>query len=942
MKKKKIKLKYPSLDNFAKHHDLIKKGKLFIPTATPQPVETELSVSISLQGIDRVFSAEGRVLKVFTRDEGIDAQGDPAKAGAELKATGMLLVLTSGLDKMLADLEIALKAGESPVPEPAPEKKPEGKTEQETVAVAEEPAKQTEEENVSVAPAGSPLPGGDNKESPAVKSRPRLTVEWLRKAVSKEIADIEEEAEEVEPLQPQQKNKLSLEEQKVARPACEFVMDLTKAMSRSGYYDPDHPGSIDAKQGLHESLVKSLGDVEEIMIFKEETREGVEMHISGILEEPVNIRTVVGDGVAELFLPKLSEYFNRKDLVSLTIKKSIPVADFNRFVDIMNDPLTEQKKGSEVSEFLTNALIENGITDISTVYKDDLVDLDSKLPWETEMAVQRLVKDLKVLPKIKGESEAELRAVTEKLIKDIIRPLRHNPQLLKDMALNCESITTNIDGLVVGEICGTVANSLPKQMLLPTSKLIFDDLKKIIQEVRAQQSGPAMDPEAVANLNRRQASAESVLKQTTKRVLAEKSPGANKFIEEMYFSNIVTYDELPYEVQYNVDTATMVDDIRANTAAYLEGILTAKTAEDAELFLKCVQRAVPLLFESKDWSLLHQILKAGDEAAAGGRTDGKKGTVEKQAADKPAVEKETTVEDGPPANQFVPLFYDYIDQLTIAYMEVDGEQRREVDLIVRHMGPMGIEILNRVMAESKNFGAQQCASDSLLKLGDLAGSWVYKALNDPNQPAHAQKSALKIMGFIGKGDNDLHKVRRFLVNQDPELRCEALISMLRLKAGDAEALIIRANNDKDKKVRKVALSSLKFFSPLSISSLGKLLKIVKAKQPEEREEIVEHARKVAMLLRAIIVLARPDDYGLIEEALIEVVGQLNAQKGFLSFLRRSADKEQTILLNAAIEVFERISSEKSVAALEDLAASDIPLAEKARTAVERIRRQNAG
>ena len=60
--------------------------------------------------------------------------------------------------------------------------------------------------------------------------------------------------------------------------------------------------------------------------------------ISGILEEPVNVRTLVGAGMADLFVPKLREYFKRKGLVSFAVKNSITLEHFEKFVDIMSDP----------------------------------------------------------------------------------------------------------------------------------------------------------------------------------------------------------------------------------------------------------------------------------------------------------------------------------------------------------------------------------------------------------------------------------------------------------------------------------------------------------------------------------------------------------------------------------------------------------------------------
>ena len=100
-------------------------------------------------------------------------------------------------------------------------------------------------------------------------------------------------------------------------------MDLTKAMLRSGYYSAEHPGSRKAKKGLHAQFIKCLGESQEIMITDLETPQKKDILITGILDEPVSVRTLVGAGMAELFVPKLTEFFNRKGLISFAIKKQI-------------------------------------------------------------------------------------------------------------------------------------------------------------------------------------------------------------------------------------------------------------------------------------------------------------------------------------------------------------------------------------------------------------------------------------------------------------------------------------------------------------------------------------------------------------------------------------------------------------------------------------------
>ncbi|MEZ4576878.1 MAG: hypothetical protein R2861_02715 [Desulfobacterales bacterium] len=69
-----------------------------------------------------------------------------------------------------------------------------------------------------------------------------------------------------------EKKDLTPEERAKAEPVGQFFMNLTKAMLRSGYYAPGHPGADSAKAGLYEEFMSVLRDQREIMIANHSTR----------------------------------------------------------------------------------------------------------------------------------------------------------------------------------------------------------------------------------------------------------------------------------------------------------------------------------------------------------------------------------------------------------------------------------------------------------------------------------------------------------------------------------------------------------------------------------------------------------------------------------------------------------------------------------------------
>jgi hypothetical protein len=405
--KKAIKLSYRSAERFSKDYALLKKGKIFLPSKTLLPLKTTLIIDFTVPQIDNIFTVTGVVVK--TLDEQIASQMN--------KPTGMLLALVGETESILNELNSTLSmhkdyrdllglAEPAELTPPAPaEETPEEHPSPEKAAAPIEPAAGSVASETASDQTDSEFKDLDDI-TPQDEADADLPLEWLRDAVEQEEVKRADEAEpEITVAPTAEKKELSLEERKKVKPSGDFLMDLTKAMLRSGYYSTEHPGAKGAKQGLYEKFQECLAESRQVEITKQEDREKTDILISGILDEPVNVRTLVGAGKAELFVPKLREFFKRKGLVTFAIKNDISPEHFESFVDIMSDPKADGSQNAKVGEVLSNALVEHGITEISTVFMDDLIMLELNLPWRVEMAIQRLAKDLKMLPLFKSDSD---------------------------------------------------------------------------------------------------------------------------------------------------------------------------------------------------------------------------------------------------------------------------------------------------------------------------------------------------------------------------------------------------------------------------------------------------------------------------------------------------------------------------------------------------------
>jgi HEAT repeat protein len=893
-----IKLNYLSAERFFKDYELLCKGKIFLPTKTPLPLNARISLNISVPEIEEVLTVEGGVIK--TVDEQIAAQLK--------KPTGMLVGLIGGPEVALKELNAALSSntyyrmllnlpastGEDKTPPPVPD-------------AGEDDTEEPIAEKTTSEVAPDPEPASE----PAADSA--LTMDWIREAIAQEESAREKESvAQIVAAPVAEKKQLSQADREKVKPSGEFLMDLTKAMLRSGYYAPDHPGSEGAKQGLYEAFRSCLQNSSEIMITDQETRERSDILITGILDEPVNVRTLVGTGMAELFVPKLREYFKRKGLVSFAVKKDITPEHFDRFVDIMSDPKADTGEKDKIGKLLSNALVENGITEISTVFMDDLIRLELSLPFRVEMAIQRLAKDLKVMPLFRGKDQEDIRTMKLQIIQDILRPLKH-PEFLKDLIINCYVITQHVKSLKTEDIEKVIIEGFPLNSLLPTSRYIFEELDRLREMKINNPDNPTLE--------NRFAGVKRILKWVSRRLVLEDVRGAQSFLENLYLNRVLSFEELPSDVQYLVNTDRMAKDVQNNIRSYVNRMLNVKTSDDAALMVKLMRRILPALIENADWQTILYLTKSAAKVA-------KTSNIFKNSPDLPA-------------NPLPFVFKDRTDEMVTAYEKADESQRALIDNITDFLGPQGIQILSKILSDSEDRGARKNAMDALTQKGDRVRDWIFKVLDDPKQKWFLIRNALMLLGHVGKNEKDIEHARKLLQHEQPRVRDEALNVVISLKAADAEDVVLTALDDADDKVRWRAMNGLADLSPVSEGSIKKLLGLITVEAPEDKEEAVGHYRKTAQLIRALGGISNIPNRSEAEDIILEMARRSSEQKkGLLKRIKKSSDSDQSAILSAAITTLGNIGGPKSETFLDELAGSKSPQAEPAQKAASNIRLRN--
>ena len=456
-------------------------------------------------------------------------------------------------------------------------------------------------------------------------------------------------------------------------------------------------------------------------------------------------------------------------------------------------------------------------------------------------------------------------------------------------------------------------DGVPLSSLLPTARLIFEELNRL-REMKAD------DPDDVI-LEDRFGGAKRNLQQIARRLVRDDVAGAQRFLEDLYLNQVLSFEEIPSDVQYLVNTEKMAQNARSHIRIYVQRILNVKTAEDAAVLLKFARRILPVLIDKADWQTIVRLAEA--VAEAGGTSDLFKNT------------------PGLPANPLLAVFKDRTDELITGYENATDSQRDTIEIITDLLGIQGIEILSRVLSDSENRGTRKKAMAALVRKGGLARDWIFKVLEEPRQKWFQKRNALMLLGQVGKYKQDIKHASRLLDHEHPRVRAEALDVVISLQSDDAEDAVIAALADTDDKVRWRAMNGLADLSAVSEASIKKLLGLITVEAPEDKEADDDFYHQTAQLIRAIGGFSNIPNREETEGVILEIARKSSEhKKGLFKRITKTSAQDQSNVLAAAITTLGKIGSTESEAFLAKLAGSKSPQAEHARKAVNNIRLRN--
>ena len=324
----------------------------------------------------------------------------------------------------------------------------------------------------------------------------------------------------------------------------------------------------------------------------------------------MSLASIMPHGMVELYIPRFLEYLERRCLISLSIKRSINEARFNAFIDLLSQYSPEFRDNSrKEGERFTRSLQEAGIYEISAIFDEDMIASGRKLPWQVELTLARLRKDLKTLPLLRNASETDLRRIKLNIFRDTIRPLR-TPSFLITILTNADLIMehiADIPSLRDIDVEELMIQGAEVRFLADSSKTLITNLNEAReQRVKAQlDTHRQQAAEQEANLTR-------LIGRISERFLSEETQyeAVDAALENLYLNQLLEFSTLPLHIQEKITNERLMDTFLRKSDEILERFQGPLNDKEFSDFLNRFQRVIPLLAARDEFVLVGRIIEA--------------------------------------------------------------------------------------------------------------------------------------------------------------------------------------------------------------------------------------------------------------------------------------------------------------------------------------------
>jgi HEAT repeat protein len=647
----------------------------------------------------------------------------------------------------------------------------------------------------------------------------------------------------------------------------DFLLSLIQAFLRTGFYTSDHPEAKKAKVGLYEDFQNIFTGKGELTFMVRDDPEGKNILIEGVLPESHNLNSLMLRGMAEMYAPKFAKFLDRKDLISLTFKNTMTRAEFTNFIDVMGEPVFVDTHEKSDKERFSRTLQERGIFNISYIFIEELLAVKREIPWRSQIALSRLMKDFRTIPLFFDLDEEGIKNLRRQIIQDIARHIQ-DPHVVFPVLMNTDIAETK--EFKESEINREIIAYISDELLLKISQTLLKE------DVRPQES--ELPQGKVVGLAKQVASSLNL------REIKARAP----ILEEYFKRKLILFEQLPEAMQRKIKFEQFTSKFLRNIDSFFTQF---DEMQDGERYLKAartVTRIIPELIRRDRYEEVLKIITHIDRQFN-----------EKTQLSLSAGKILEEIEQG-----------EIMRELKGKFLTGSKEIHMAIAPILVTLRAGSVPHLLSLLRQSTDHLVRKHACEILLQV-DSSG--INLILDELNKREFATKSAIDIMRVLGEMKCDewiqpfASTLRTYINHENPRLREEALEIYYKIMGGDGETLYLDLLNDTDIGVQKRAIRCLSGIK--SKIGLEKFLEILhKAEDfPSDKDLHMEASLFSALGFYGDVEMPEIES---LEDFLIETLDR-RLSLGPLTFLKKKKRPLSEGSIAAICEALGKIGTHKS-------------------------------
>jgi hypothetical protein len=668
------------------------------------------------------------------------------------------------------------------------------------------------------------------------------------------------------------------------------VLLLIQAFLKTGYYQPGHPETDKAREGLYEAVTAMFYSHPEITFLANIEEEKEEVLVGGVAHDYLSMRRVMVRNMADLFLPKMIDFFRRKRLSSFSLRHGITRYEFDTFIDLMTQSGWLEDSRVDVCERMSKALVAKEIVNVSVVFLDDLVGHGRQLPWRVVATLSRLKRDLNMVPLYRHVDAKEISRVRQQVFQEIVAPLS-DVMLIRDLLINIDLIVETLHDFDRDTLVLTILDHLSPVFLPAVCTLVVKELADLM--------GAYEESSDDTTLRDRVENVRWVTRRLGETMIEGETADASLFHALVKYK-VYLYEEIPPELREKISALQAVSRLLESPQKY---------------FTEIEQLQSPKMLESRLWHLLEMLPE-----------------LIRQCHDK--VAREVVAFAGRYGSTFDvshrPPLVDRLHRcVTLRAQEEGREGVAEMLVTIATLDRTGLQILV-FLADNDNRSLRRLGLEALAERGQAAVPVLFEALKE-KQGWHFLRNMLVLLSRIGAGGPKVEKLfQRCLVHPQSHVRIEAVQALAKLSGSAGEGAVAELLDDKEADVRQRAVGALAVTGislPATIGRLEVLLQGGKSDGEAMALQVVSTLNKLKPtpfaepgIEDALLELARPKrrfGFGGKESALsshlregaLQSLGYLGTEKckGVLQKCNKESGKVASIAKDALARVESRSS-----------------------------------